>query len=494
MIGKAIRSRNGIGAGGSDFRGAVAYVTRKASAVWMVSLAEGPSEWRQAAEVMKVAASLNPRCGKPVYHLVLTWPVSEPPSPDEAHVAGREMLERFGAGDHQAVMGLHEDREHTHLHIILNLVDPVNGRRLSTSHDFARIEAACRAIELRHGWTPDNGRFDMQVGEEGGKPVVRLVPKSAAVWEERTRERAAGRRRPATARERGASGADQPLAEVMPPHLRQAVVRICTEACSWGELHARLRPLGLAYVRHGSGARLVLRGTSAFLSPSHLGTVIGWKRLAARLGTFKPGGNLLSPRLPRSPTEPDSGAISAAAPSVMRLSARRKRRTLERWYAGIHRDPAAAAAIRWIGLDERPPRVLFRDGVEVRDEGERVTGTGNTSPARRAMIALARAKGWRAIRLEGSPQFRAAIAREAAVAGLAVVDPLAEVANEDRENPPGRRQHCAPDPGDLDTTMVRRPGSSRTGRWAVDPDPGPPDDPSSAPTSPSDPAEPEPSP
>lgn len=81
--------------------------------------------------------------------------------------AARRMLRDLGAAKHQAVIALHRDRPHPHVHIILNLIHPLTGRMLDLGHDYMRPEQACRRIERQMGWPADRGRFETKiVGDE----------------------------------------------------------------------------------------------------------------------------------------------------------------------------------------------------------------------------------------------------------------------------------------------------------------------------------------
>src|SRR5690606_37151257 len=74
-------------------------------------------------------------CARPVFTMSLAWHPEQEPKKWEMIGAGRQALMRLGLQDHETVMVAHADREHPHLHLIVNLIHPETGRanRLSYS-------------------------------------------------------------------------------------------------------------------------------------------------------------------------------------------------------------------------------------------------------------------------------------------------------------------------------------------------------------------------
>ncbi|SEO07654.1 Relaxase/Mobilisation nuclease domain-containing protein [Paracoccus alcaliphilus] len=187
MIAKVVIRRRSARARKDPFRARVDYICRKANTVNVGNLAGG---WQDASWQMTVTAGLAPRIRQPAYHIILSWPDTESPTDQDMLNAARMVLAELGAEEHQYILAVHRDRRNGHVHILINRVHPITGAGLSTSHDFARLELACRRIECDMGWAADRGRF-AAVKADGS---VQLVRKPASHWQERRRQRAAGLR------------------------------------------------------------------------------------------------------------------------------------------------------------------------------------------------------------------------------------------------------------------------------------------------------------
>ena len=59
--------------------------------------------------------------------------------------AANDSLDALGAKDHQAVIVAHQDEPHPHIHIIVNMVNPENGKNLNLSNDRKKL----------HKWSND---------------------------------------------------------------------------------------------------------------------------------------------------------------------------------------------------------------------------------------------------------------------------------------------------------------------------------------------------
>ena len=169
MLAKVIRNRGPRKNTRRDFARRVRYSCAKACAVALRNLA---GLWPHAALQMEVAARLRKRVRRPCTHIVLSWARGENPSNREVIAAAHRAMAELGARGHGYVIAVHRDSDNIHVHIVLNRVHPLTGKALSLSHDYARLERACRVIEHAFGWPADRGRFQAEVdGDE-----IRLVP------------------------------------------------------------------------------------------------------------------------------------------------------------------------------------------------------------------------------------------------------------------------------------------------------------------------------
>lgn len=113
-----------------------------------------------ASEKLKQAAGvrIGGRQSKtPVYCYSLAWHPDETPSRDEMMTAARDTLKVLGLDQHQAVFVAHNDTDHKHVHIIVNRIDPMNGKTASNSNDQLKLSKWAEAYDRERGkdYCPD---------------------------------------------------------------------------------------------------------------------------------------------------------------------------------------------------------------------------------------------------------------------------------------------------------------------------------------------------
>lgn len=112
-----------------------------------------------ASTEMDMVAMQNTRCIDPVYHVILSWPGSERPTPDQIFDSARHCLKRMGMEGHQYVFSIHDDTDNLHCHLAVNRVNPVSYKAVSLYNDHFVLDRSCRELELKNGWKHDNGPY-----------------------------------------------------------------------------------------------------------------------------------------------------------------------------------------------------------------------------------------------------------------------------------------------------------------------------------------------
>lgn len=98
----------------------------------------------RAADQLKRAAGISTggtRLQNPVKHLSLNWHPSDQPTREEMFAAVKDFVRHMGWQDHQAVLVAHNDRPHKHVHVMVNVVSPIDGRGLDAGYEWNRAEA-----------------------------------------------------------------------------------------------------------------------------------------------------------------------------------------------------------------------------------------------------------------------------------------------------------------------------------------------------------------
>jgi len=146
---------------GRSFKGAAAYLLHDIDAdtservAWTTTrnlAADDPEvAWRIMAATAMNADELKRQAGvkntgrkssQHVLHMTLSWHPDEGEAldPDEMLGSAEAALLALGASDRQALIVCHDDRDHAHVHVLLNRVSPEDGRMLSSS--FERLKAS----------------------------------------------------------------------------------------------------------------------------------------------------------------------------------------------------------------------------------------------------------------------------------------------------------------------------------------------------------------
>jgi DNA-binding transcriptional ArsR family regulator len=104
-----------------------------------------------AATLMRATAAQNVRGEKPVYHLAMAFDPGDPVDRATMERVADRVLARLRLEEHQALIVSHRDREHAHLHILVNRVHPESGRLWDRWQDMPTIQQVLREEERALG-------------------------------------------------------------------------------------------------------------------------------------------------------------------------------------------------------------------------------------------------------------------------------------------------------------------------------------------------------
>lgn len=88
---------------------------------------------------------------KPVLHYTLSWATSDNPSPEHMRETARSSLEALGLSGHQVLMAAHGDKEHLHVHLVVNTIHPDTGLTAALKYTKERLSRWAEAYERAHG-------------------------------------------------------------------------------------------------------------------------------------------------------------------------------------------------------------------------------------------------------------------------------------------------------------------------------------------------------
>lgn len=139
---------------GSSFGGLVNYVSDPRKSASLVAASDGVNltNNQTITDCFIMQAALSSRTKKPVGHFVLAF------SPhDASHLDDRileqianDYLQRMGYGDNQFAAFRHHDKEHPHLHLIVNRVN-FKGKCTKDSHEKEKNVKVCKELTYKFG-------------------------------------------------------------------------------------------------------------------------------------------------------------------------------------------------------------------------------------------------------------------------------------------------------------------------------------------------------
>lgn len=88
---------------------------------------------------------------KPVLHLVMSWDEGQRPEAPHMEEAARAMLKHMGLETAQAAMVGHNDSNHAHVHIIVNMIDPDTGANIDLGNDQRKMQSFALDYSKAHG-------------------------------------------------------------------------------------------------------------------------------------------------------------------------------------------------------------------------------------------------------------------------------------------------------------------------------------------------------
>jgi hypothetical protein len=150
---------------GKGFKGVVNYVLDKAKQTELLAAEGVRLKSRESIIRSFVAQSgMNPKVSKPVCHISLDFSAQDKEKLSNAKMVqiAKEYMNKMGMADTQYIIGRHYDKEHPHIHIIINRIDN-NGRTITDKNDRYRSEKICKELTEKHGLYFAKGKENVKV-------------------------------------------------------------------------------------------------------------------------------------------------------------------------------------------------------------------------------------------------------------------------------------------------------------------------------------------
>lgn len=158
---------------GTSFTNAVNYVLNRDEAYVMATKGIRNGTKSEMIRSFEIEAKMNP-LGKPVAHISLNFSKEDAAKlNDETMIKiASEYIQKMGYGNTQLLMVRHTDREHPHLHLILNRVD-FNGKRISDQNERIRNIKITQELTNKHQLFISSGKKNVKRHRLVGKERTR---------------------------------------------------------------------------------------------------------------------------------------------------------------------------------------------------------------------------------------------------------------------------------------------------------------------------------
>jgi hypothetical protein len=184
---------------GQSFKGACGYIlhdaqkTSRDRVLWSDTrnlVSQADDAWFEMFATARDQAALKEQSGqsargrkntRPVLHYTLSWAIGENPTPEHMRETALSSLRALGLDQHQAVMAAHSDKEHLHVHIVVNTIHPETGLTAPLKYTKERLSRWAEAYEREHGVhceerIRNNERREELAAARAAEPAMRFEP------------------------------------------------------------------------------------------------------------------------------------------------------------------------------------------------------------------------------------------------------------------------------------------------------------------------------
>ena len=147
---------------GNNFAAAINYLLNRKEASILATKGVRQNDKESLIRSFEIQAKVNP-IAKPVAHISLDFSAQDKAKlTDEKMVEiASEYIKRMGYENTQLLMVRHSDREHPHVHLILNRID-FDGKRISDQNERIRSTKICRELTLKHDLYLSSGKENVK--------------------------------------------------------------------------------------------------------------------------------------------------------------------------------------------------------------------------------------------------------------------------------------------------------------------------------------------
>lgn len=136
---------------GKSFPGLCRYLYQnKSRAEVILSAGVRDYDHSKMAADFAVQAAQNPRLKSPVLHIILSWSPEEKVDQELMSNIAKDYLERMNIIDTQFAVIKHNDRDHQHVHLVVNRVDN-NGRTVKDNYIGLKGKKVAQQLTLKYG-------------------------------------------------------------------------------------------------------------------------------------------------------------------------------------------------------------------------------------------------------------------------------------------------------------------------------------------------------
>lgn len=223
---------------------------------------------------------VNLRAKNSFKHLLVSYSPEVFPTREQAMHAGQLMLEEMGLGKCLAMVGMHYDKQHVHLHIAVVTINPDTFRSVHAQWAVNAMHRAAAKINFIQGWKSQRKQLYSILDVDG-----QAVPKRNS--------RKVGKLRASEVR---AFHNQKPAGEVAATVSK--VVLADSKVNSWEKFHQALASHGIEYAKKGSGSVFIVNQDDrpVVVKVSNVNRKAAMKLLQEKFGAFIHNGFPISSR------------------------------------------------------------------------------------------------------------------------------------------------------------------------------------------------------